>query len=189
MDILSHVRDLYKQGRFRESREFLGNLNASRLDVPTTLLKASVSEMTGDLVAAEAAASQVLRSRFASNAQHATAEFVLARVASARGEIEKELGHLHKSNALAERAGDPDQLGWTQLRLLALIANRMGTESCRSLMAGLRRNVSCAGSPSLSAALHLVVADADGKLGLVGKSRKHVHLAQTLTAKYPNVWL
>ena len=35
----------------------------------------------------------------------------------------------------------------------------------------------------------MVVADADGKLGLIGKSKKHVHLAQTLTAKYPNIWL
>jgi DNA-binding NtrC family response regulator/tetratricopeptide (TPR) repeat protein len=189
MDIFSRARDLYKLGRFKESREFLRSLSGSRLDLSVILLKASVFEMTGDLETAEACASQVLRSKFVTDGQRAVAEFTLARVASARGEIERELAHLQKSSALAERIGDSEQLGWTQLRLLALIANRMGTDSCRSLMASLRHNVSCAGSPTLSAALHLVVADADGKLGLIGKSKRHVHLAQTLIAKYPNVWL
>ena len=89
MDIPSRSRDLYKQGRFKESRELLGDLNVSRLDIPTALLKASVSEMTGDLVTAEASASQVLRSRVVSDAQRAAAEFTLARVAATRAKLKK----------------------------------------------------------------------------------------------------
>ena len=56
-------------------------------------------------------------------------------------------------------------------------------------MASVRRNVSCAGSPTLTAALHLIVADVDGKHGLFGKSRRHLALAHSILAKYPNVWL
>jgi len=189
MEIAARVRELYKQGRFAESANLLQTLQVGRLDTSTALLKAAVCEMIGDLSSAETIANQVARGRSTSDSQRAAAELILGRIAGTEGNAEDELLHLQKSLACAERAHDSDQIGWAQLRLLAVHADRSGADVCRPLMSSLRTTVSCAGNPTLSAALHLVVADADGKRGLLAKSRKHVHLAISLLSRYPNIWL
>lgn len=189
MEIAARIRDLYKQGRFAESANLLQSLHVGRLDTSTALLKAVVCEMVGDLSAAGTIANQVLRGRTISDSQRAAAELILGRIAGTEGNAESELLHLQKSLACAERAHDSDQIGWAQLRLLAVHADRSGADVCRPLMSRLRTTVSCAGNPTLSAALHLVVADADGKRGLLAKSHKHVNLASSLLSRYPNIWL
>ncbi|MGC4084174.1 MAG: tetratricopeptide repeat protein [Vicinamibacterales bacterium] len=145
--------------------------------------------MTGDIAAAKQATTQVLRSRFLGDAERATAELLLARVAAAEGSPEEETKRLERALVLAERVDDPAQIAWIQLRILSLTADRMGPSASHPLMGKVRHNVSCAGEPPLSIALHLFVADADGKHGLLGKSQRHVRLAQSLLEKYPNFWL
>ena len=189
MDIVTEARELYKQGRYSEAVDRIQSLAPSRLDAPTSLLKAALCEATGDLITAETIADQVLRSRVLSDPLRSSGEVILSRLAAASGDIDRELQHLHRALSLSQRLEDPDQLGWIQLRLLALTADRSGIDSCRPLMTSLRKNVSCAGNPSLTAALHMVVADVDGKHGLLSKSHRHVRLAQSLLARYPNVWL
>lgn len=189
MDIVADARELFRQGRFVQAANRLASLSSSRVDAATTLLKAQLHEITGDLTNAESGASKLLRSRVLNESQQAACEAVLSRVAAGVGEHEGELQHLQRALSLAERAGDSDALGWMQLRMVALTADRTGSDSCRSLMSSARRNVSCAGNPNLTAALHMIVADVDGKHGLLAKSQRHVRLAQSLLSRYPNVWL
>ncbi|MGE3959231.1 MAG: sigma 54-interacting transcriptional regulator [Vicinamibacterales bacterium] len=189
MDTVTRVRELFAEGQFAQCRQLLQSIPLVRTDTTTVLLKARVSELTGDLDGARQSAHHILRSRLTSDLQRSAAELVLSRVAGASGDPESELALLQKALVLAERAEDVQQIAWTQLRMLALRADRDGSQSCRALMASLRRNVGCAGDPALTAAVHLVVADADGKHGLLSKSAQHVRLAQSLLQRYPNVWL
>ena len=189
MDILDEARALYRSGRFSSALARLDTPRGARLDIDTSLLKAALCEATGDASSAKLLVDQALRSRLVSDAQRATGEYILSRLDAADGDPDGELHHLQRSQSLAERAGDSEQLSWTQLRILSLTADRIGAESCRAMVVRLRKGVSCLGNPSLSAAVHLAVADIDGKHGLLAKSSRHVVLAEGLLARYPNVWL
>ena len=189
MDIFGEARALYRSGSFTIALARLEVLKGSRLDIDTSLLKASLCEATGDASSARLLVEQALRTRLLTDAQRATGEFILSRLGAADGDPDCELHHLQQSQSLAERAGDSEQLCWTQLRILSLTADRIGPESCRAMVVRLRKSVSCLGSPSLSAAVHLAVADIDGKHGLIAKSSRHVVLAEGLLSRYPNCWL
>jgi len=189
MDIFGEARALYRSGQFANALSRLEALRATRLDTDTSLLKAALCEATGDASSARLLVEQTLRSRLLTDSQRATGEFILSKLISADGDPDSELNHLERSQILAERAGDAEQLCWTQLRVLSLTADRIGPESCRAMVARLRKNVSCLGSPNLTAAVHLAVADIDGKHGLLAKSARHVALAESLLARYPNCWL
>ena len=189
MDIFGEARALYRSGQFANALSRLEALRATRFDIDTSLLKAALCEATGDASSARLLVEQTLRARLLTDSQRATGEFILSRLVSADGDPDSELNHLERSQTLAERAGDSEQLCWTQLRILSLTADRIGPESCRAMVARLRKSVSCLGSPNLSAAVHLAVADIDGKHGLLAKCARHVALAESLLARYPNCWL
>ncbi len=189
MDIFDEARALHRGGKFATALGRLEALKTTRLDVDTSLLKAALCEVTGDASSARLLVDQALRSRLLTDAHRATGEFILSRLDSADGDPDGELRHLERSQSLAERAGDSEQLCWTQLRMLSLTADRIGAESCRAMVVRLRKNVSCLGNPNLSAAVHLAVADIDGKHGLLAKSSRHLVLAEGLLTRYPNLWL
>ena len=189
MDMVGEARELFRNGRFTDALERIKGVRASRLDVDTMLLSAALCEATGDADSAKSSVGQALRSRLLTDAQRATGEFILSRLAAADGNPDAELHHLQRSRSLAERSGDAEQLCWSELRILSLTADRIGPESCRTMVLSLRKNVSCLGNPGLSAAVHLAVADIDGKHGLLAKSARHLVLADGLLARYPNVWL
>jgi DNA-binding NtrC family response regulator/tetratricopeptide (TPR) repeat protein len=189
MDLLSQARTLAAQGRFAQAADTFEALPQVRLDPSATVEKAWVLEMTGRLDSAKELVSQTLRSRSLPDRTRAHGEYVLSRIAASRGLPDEELRHLNKAIGLAERAEDLPCVVWTQLRMIALRSNQEGPESCAGLMGAARRNVVCSGSPTLTAALHLIVADVDGKRGLLSKSQRHVRLAQSLLERWDNVWL
>ena len=126
MDVVSQARELVAQGRYGDALSRLASLSPIRRDPQTILLRAVVFEMTGDIAAAKQATTQVLRSRFLGDAERATAELLLARVAAAEGSPEEETKRLERALVLAERVDDPAQSAWIQLRILSLTADRMG---------------------------------------------------------------
>ena len=54
MDIVADARELFRQGRFVQAANRLASLSSSRVDAATTLLKAQLHEITGDLTNASA---------------------------------------------------------------------------------------------------------------------------------------
>ena len=189
MDTLARARDLATQGRFAEALSQLDSALSGRNDSHYLLLRAQVCEATGRHEAAAELLERLSRAKGISDGCRAASELVRARLAAEHGPADREFELLQKALAFAERASAPDQMAWIQLRQLALSADRNGLDSCAALMSQLRHNVSCAGDPNLSAAMHMVVADVDGKHGLLGKSRRHVSLARNILERYPNVWL
>jgi DNA-binding NtrC family response regulator/tetratricopeptide (TPR) repeat protein len=189
VDALSLTREFVRQGRFGDAAGSFARVSLARTDLETLLIKAQVLEMSGRLREAEDAANKALRSRLGTLSQRSRAEFLLSRVAAGFAQPQIELEFLYKSKSHAIKCGDVEQLGWTQLRLLAILCDTSDPVHCRSMTTDLRHWVQCAGSPALSTALHLVMADADGKRCLLAKSRRHLAMAKTLLQRYPNVWL
>lgn len=189
METVARARDLATQGRFTEALSQLDSARSGRTDSQYLLLRAQMCEATGRHEAAAELIEHFSRTRGISDDARAASELLRARLAAEYGPTDREFELLQKALVLAERASGPDQIAWIQLRQLALSADRNGLDSCGALMSQLRHNVSCAGDPNLSAAMHLVVADVDGKHGLLGKSQRHVILARNILDRYPNVWL
>lgn len=189
MDTIARARELATQGRFSDALSHLNEVRTARADSDLLVFRAQLCEHIGRNEDATDALEQFGRARGASDAARAVAELVRARLAAEMGPADRELEHLQRALSLAERTGTPDHVAWVQLRQLALSADRNGLSSCEAVVSQVRHNVSCAGNPSLSVALHLVLADVEGKHGLLGKSRRHVRLAQGILERYPNVWL
>ncbi len=189
MDSLARARGLVRGGLFSDAAECFEQLPKLRLDATATLEKAWILEHLGRADLAESLAHQVLRLRGIGDVERAHGQFILSRVAASRGLYSDEVQTLRKALTLADRAGHRPLSIWAQLRLLAALSNQAGPESCADLIRSLRHNVTCEGDPHLLAALHLVVADMDGKRGLIAKSQRHVRLARGLLDQWDNVWL
>jgi DNA-binding NtrC family response regulator len=121
--------------------------------------------------------------------QQGECEFICSLLDSSEGNFDSELKHLQKAIGCFERAQDLGQLCWAQLRLLALVADRIGPESASDLISRLRANVSRAGDPTITSALHIFVAELDGKRGLVSSAVQHTMVALRLLTASPNLWL
>lgn len=189
MDTVARARELATQGRFTEALSQLDLARSGRTDFQHLLLRAQLCEATGHHEAAAELIEHLARTRGIPDHARAASELVRARLAAEHGPTDREFEFLQRALALAERASAQEQIAWIQLRQLALSADRNGLDSCSALMSQVRHNVSCVGDPNLSAAMHLVVADIDGKHGLLGKSRRHVTLARNILERYPNLWL
>ena len=94
MDIFGEARALYRSGSFTIALARLEVLKGSRLDIDTSLLKASLCEATGDASSARLLVEQALRTRLLTDAQRATGEFILSRLGAADGDPDCELHHL-----------------------------------------------------------------------------------------------
>lgn len=188
MDPISEASELASQGLFRSAAVRLDCLVQGRLSTPAALLRASLCEATGDYQQAQDLASRVLRSRLLTDRDQSLAEFVLSRVAAATGNRRSETESLQRSLAAAERSADLERIGWARIRLLALM-DPSSIDACTPAIQRARQTVSEAGIPSLSSALHLVVADLDGMRGRLARSQRHVLLAQSILDRYPNAWL
>lgn len=189
MEKLSLARNLFREGRYAEALEQanLGELRFSNDD--DVLLLAELNAVAGDLSLASAPVSRMLRKRDLSERYRAKAELLLSRVAAEYGDLSEEAERLQRALAQSERGKCLDVTIQVQMRHLALAADRDGSESCQALLSKLRQNVTAAGDSSLTAGLHLVVADADGKHGLIRKSLRHVEAARSILDRFPNAWL
>ncbi len=153
------------------------------------LLRAELLAITGDADAAAAVLDRIRFTRLANDAERAWAEWVQAQICKDRGNTELEASSIERTIALAERANDLERVIWAQLRLLHLVADASGHDSSSPLFAAVRTNVTRLGDPILTAALHLVVGQIEGKRGLATKAASHLRLGMRLLRESPHLWL
>jgi DNA-binding NtrC family response regulator len=180
MDLSLEAERLNESGRYKEALQALSDPRHDRRG--QELLRAELFEAVGETERARHFAEEALKSRGLSDSDRSRAEFVLSRVESELGNFDAELIHLRKSISCAERANDLKRICWAQLRLVALIADSSGPESVSALMTAIRGNVTKLGDQTMTAALHLFVAQLDGKRGLLASALHHTTLSQRILA-------
>ena len=70
-----------------------------------------------------------------------------------------------------------------------MLASRHEIEAAAPIFAEARANAIKLGDSSTLAILHIYIAEAEGKRGLVRSARTHARTALSLLASHPNVWL
>src|SRR4029453_6683270 len=98
--------------------------------------------------------------------QRSACEFVLSFIERDSGNVEASKSHLQRSISLALMANDQEQACLAQMRLAALLDDHSGPEAASTLLSEVRARATKLGNPHISAGLHLVVGELDGKRGL-----------------------
>ena len=192
MSPLDEVLSLFRRGRFSEA---LTRLKATPIPADARLhadvVHAELLERLGQTPHSQQLIERIKRSRHLTLADQAVCEFVLGQIASeATGHVDQALAHLWRAVSLARQANDLYRLCYAQLRLMVMLADSTGPQSVAALLAELRWNCLRLGDPHVSAALHVFLAEAEAKRGLVETASRHNELAQRLlAAATSNPWL
>jgi DNA-binding NtrC family response regulator/tetratricopeptide (TPR) repeat protein len=96
---------------------------------------------------------------------------------------------MQRSVFRASRSRDIERMGWSQLRLWLMLANRADFDAATVVLAEARDLAFRLGDPSLLAAFHVAVSELDAKRGLLRTAGKHAASAMRLLAEHPNCWL
>src|SRR5262245_11307777 len=138
MDALSIATGLARSGLFGEALKALetgGTTLKGRIDFH--LLKCEVLERVGMHSQSRQLLSTVMK-HISSQSQRSYAEQILGRLLLEDGETEDGLRRLQRASSLAEQAADLARLGWIQLNLLIVSADRSGPAASAVLGAKTR---------------------------------------------------
>jgi DNA-binding NtrC family response regulator/tetratricopeptide (TPR) repeat protein len=188
MKSIATTLSLHAAGRFREALEAVSLSDDRRDSLVARLVRAELLAHSGDVVQSASIIDSISHLRNISEAERSHIEFVRALIEKEKGNFDAELHHLQKAISLAERAHDLERVCLGQLNLVALVADRSGPETVSALLSAARSNVIKLGNPSISAALHLVSGDLDGKRSLLATASRHNELARKLLQGMPHLW-
>ncbi len=188
MDDYQFARQLVREGRYVEALERLNNSfpGSERAAADTLLIE--VLERTGRYSECRELIARLYRSRTLTPSLKSACELVLARMEIDAGRFDAAIQHLQRSITLAGSVGDLELVCRSQLRLFSLMSDRAGHDSGTPLLATLRSNVLKLGRPTISAALHLAVAEVDGRRGLLASALHHTEIAQRLLEPETELW-
>jgi len=190
MQPLAEAKRLTLAGRFSDAFETLNAGPINRADAITAaVLKSELLERLGHHGQARTQAEDLVNSRRISAGERSACLLTLARVDIERGSFQSAITHLQRSIIVALAADEHERACWAQMRLLGLVSDRSGPDAAVPLLAELRRNAARAADPRIVAAVHLHVAQVDGKRSLLPSARRHVRLALEMLNGNPNVWL
>ncbi len=188
MDELQLARQLVLAGRYAEAVAKLNRSFAGSDRIAADGLLVEALERTGRHSECRDLISRLYRSRTVTPSLKGVCELVLARMEVDAGRFETAIQHSQRSIAIAESIGDLELTCRAQLRLFSLISDRAGHDSGAALLATLRSNVLRLGRPAISAALHLAVAEVDGRRGLLASALRHTEIAQRLLEPESELW-
>src|SRR6266851_1605916 len=190
MHALPEARRLTLAGKFSDAFEALNTGPINRAErIAADVLQSELLERLGKNRQARAGAEDLVNSRRITAGERSACLLTLARIDIEDGSFHSAITHLQRSISIALAAGEYERACWAQLRLLGLVSERSGPDAAVPLLAELRRNTALAADPRLVAALHLYVAQVDGKCSLLPSAHRHVRLALEMLKGSPNVWL
>ena len=176
--------------------DFLGLLDAAgyprtsaqRLEPRARIVVAHALTLTGRLDDAESLLSAdadgeltvALRSR---------AHLVRGLIATTRGELSEAFRQLQTAIRFAQESKDVERLAWSNLALFRLLLDGHASDSMRAKLADVRRVVTQAGIPQISAYLHECVAALEGQTGRIDEALRHCDIGDGLLDLAPNDWL
>jgi len=188
---LDRVIALFRRGAFTEA---LASLDALPLSgdsrVHADVVRAELLERVGRVVESRHLIERVRRLRLLTPADESACEFVLGQIAwESTGTAEKAIEHVQRSVSLARQADDLHRLCHAQLRLMVMVADRAGPRAVAPLLAEVRWHCVRLGDPHESAALHVFLAEAEAKRGLIDTASRHLDLGLRLIGAVSNPWL
>src|SRR6478672_10305103 len=116
---LEPILALRDSGLFAEALQTFDKIpHDSTLRTPAQILRAELLERVGRRREADTIIRRALYAKNLSPTDRSLCEFVLARIQIENGDLESAVAHLNKAISLAHRAGDFEQVGFAQLKLL-----------------------------------------------------------------------
>ena len=151
----------------------------------TALIAQAIFE-AGDIARAQAWARSCVDSSHAS--ARARGQLVLALCSRATGDMSQATQLFRSALSSSEVGSDKELEAWIAVFLLRhmFVAGR---ELAGAMVHTTRAKVAKAGSAHATAYLHATVALAEGQAGRLREARRHLQLAQRLTATKPHPWL
>ena len=158
----------------------------ARSEPHRTALIAQALFEAGEIARARAWAVSCVESSHAS--ARARGQLVLALCARATGDMSQATQLFQSALSSSEEGGNNELEAWIAVFLLRhmFVAGR---ELAGAMVHATRAKVARAGSAHVTAYLHATVALAEGQAGRLREARRHLLLAQRLTATKPHPWL
>jgi tetratricopeptide (TPR) repeat protein len=153
------------------------------------VLRAEMLERTGQIDAARIEAERLLKSRGLTPAEQSTCHVVLARAEVLKRHFDSAAIHLQRAVQAANGVEDWEKSFWAQYRLLDLVSEQAGPDATVPLIGQLRATAVRAAVPSIFAALHLVVAQAEAKRGLTDPASRHLDIGASILRDCEHAWL
>jgi DNA-binding NtrC family response regulator/tetratricopeptide (TPR) repeat protein len=181
---------LFNAGEFSELirvSEF-GVATARNVESRTRILLTHALVMIGRLAAARelvaldstAGTHIAIRSRAAA---------ILGLIDQAEGNMDSAASHFQTSIRLARESRDLERIAWAHLHLLRLFIDAHRPQSALTVLPEVRKVVTTAGLPHLSAYLHLCVSSLEGQAGRLNEALRHCEIAESIFGIAPNSWL
>ena len=124
-----------------------------------------------------------------SAAIRAECEAVLGLLKKRRADWSGTVGHFQSAFHWAKESRVPLLVGWSSLRLFRALAEVGPIDSLAAMLIEVRKAVTRAGDPHLSAYLHDSLALMEASAGRLEEARRHVQIAFGLVERHPNAWL
>ena len=185
----SSVRFL-AMGRLADAVLVLRAEQAARpADVERQLRLAEVSVLIGDSAEALRCAERLTNRGGASEEQRIRAATVVAQVSIDRGRAREAHTQLEEVVRRATSSRLWRCRTWAELWLLTALGDFASAADIRAFLRDLRHHVNQLGDPLTTIALHLFVAEAESRRGVIDSSVQHVRVARSLLVQHPNHWL
>ncbi|MGH7485206.1 MAG: tetratricopeptide repeat protein, partial [bacterium] len=190
MEILDPILRLTRLGRFGDALRAFDEVKANISLRPSfEVLRAHVLEQVGHAGPALALATTLLKSKHLTNAQKGECEFIVGKILFEEGDAEMGLGHLQRAALAALQTTDLHALFGAKLFAFVILSERSGPAAGASAIADLRQIATKLGDPEVTARLHLFVAQAEAKRGLLENATRHTALARGILKASQNVYL
>src|SRR4051812_6601090 len=190
MGHLDNPFQLRQSGRFADALLALEAVPAwTRASTSSEVLHAELLERVGRYADARRVAETLLKSRKLTPSERSACHLVVGRVDSTDGNVQGTLANFQRAVSFAEIADDPDRSFWAQLRLFITVSEQSGPDAASAMLPTLRGTAAKTGDATVLAALHLFVAQAEAKRGLVRPAVRHLALARPLIEMADNQWL
>ena len=189
MESLEHVVALTRLGRFGDALQALEETKAVERGREFDVLQADLLERVGHAEQAWTLASALLKSKRLTESLRSKCEVIVGRILLDEGETEEGLAHLQRSALLAQQATDLHALFRAKLNQLLVMSDRFGPTAGSSVLADARQIATKLGDPTVTAQLHLFVAETEAKRGLLENAKRHTSLARRILLTCPNTYL
>ena len=187
----SEVESLFRLGRFEQIAADCAPAIKDVYRLPSydhQLLIAESLARTGRLESASQLARDILN-RPDCVRGHPRCEMILGIVARDLGRIEEAVQSLQRSLHSAKENGDSAVAARSALAIFRIISERQTQEVVSPLLADVRRLITRAADPHLTAFLHESVARQEAQVGNLEQARRHLRIAFSLLEAHPNAWL
>ena len=189
MESVEQILPLIRLGRFGDALRALEDSKHIPARAGADVLRAQLFEQVGQYGQARVVAATLLKSKNLTASHRSECEAVLGRVLFDEGETEKGLAHLQRAALIAQQAADLRALFGAKLYLLIILSDRSGPAAGSSILADVRQIATKLGDPEITARLHLFVAQAEAKRGLLENAKRHTALASRILKTSPNAFL